>query len=131
MQNSAAKVFAELSFAVGQGLQDAVMADAAQRRLVLADGARDYWLTGHAKSVPKALAKKGRNWKKDRKGVLLMARVLGLTAGQLAFKAAAGAGKVVQVKLAHAKKATKTIRTDPRCVAFAKRRGGGGVYCEF
>ncbi len=131
MQNSAAKVFAELSFAVGQGLQDAVMADTAHRHLVLADGARDYWLAGHAKSVPRALARKGRNWKKDRRGVLLMARVLGLTAGRVAFKAAGRGGKVVRVTLAHAKKATTAVRKDPRCVAFARRLGGGGVYCEF
>lgn len=131
MNLAAAKVFAELSFAVGQGLQDAVMADATQRSLVLSDGARDYWLKGHSKSVPKALKKKGRNWKKDRRGVLLMARVLGATAGQLAYKAAGQKSGTVHVTAKQAERATKRVRKDPRCVAFAARRAGGGVYCEF
>ena len=134
MKTSAAKVLAELSFAVAQGMHDGLLADPQHRRYVLVSAARDYWLDGHAKSVPKALRLKGRLWSKDRRGVLMMATILGHTAVDLAYKKAGAAKGLVRVTKSMARAATKTVQKDPRCVAFARRvkkPHGGGVYCEF
>lgn len=130
MNASAAKVFAELSFAVAQGMHNGLLADPQHRPYKLNDAARDYWLNGHAKSVPKALSMKGRVWADDRPGVLLMARLLGRTAVDLAYEHAGAAPGLVRVTAAMARKATKKVQNDPRCVAVAKT-GGGGVYCAF
>ncbi len=129
VSTEAAKVLGELSFAVAQGMHDAMMADPLRRRYVLDPKARDYWLEGHAKSVPRTLKTRGRVWENDRTGVLLMATLLGFTAASLAYAAAGNTPGLVRVKLANAKKATKIVRGDKRCVAFS--RLGGGRYCEF
>lgn len=127
---AAAKVLGEMAFAVAQGMNDVRMADSKRRKFVLDAAARDFWLAGHTKSVPKTLRAKGRDWAIDRAGVLPMATLLGRRAATLAY-AAAGTSTLVHVKLEHVEKASKTVRENRRCAAFAAPGLGGGRYCEF
>src|SRR5689334_6533386 len=134
MSVAAAKVFAELAFATARGMDKGITADPASRPFALAPDARDFWLDGHSKSIPKALAA-GISWPVVRETVTLLAQVLGEKAVQHALADAAASDPVVIVKKPHVKKASDEIQKDPRCTAGKRvtaRRGSGGsgLFCE-
>ncbi|MGH9409318.1 MAG: hypothetical protein ACRD1V_07670 [Vicinamibacterales bacterium] len=132
MSKKAAQVFAECAFATAQGMDDVQRQDQGGRPYMLDPDARDFWLAGHSKSIPKAMAKPGRKWDVDRPVVLGMAILLGTKAAQYAYAGAGSSAPApVHVRLVDVKRASDYVRKDPRCVAAAGRERGGGDYGTF
>ena len=138
MPVAAAKVFAELAFATGRGMDRGITADPAGRAYALAPDARDFWLNGHAKSIPKALQAPGVKWPLVRDIVSLLAQEMGEKAVGFALADATPSDPVVIVKKPHVKKASDEIQQDKRCQAgrrLAARaarkgsKGGSGLFC--
>jgi hypothetical protein len=123
----AAKVFAELAFAVAQGAGEAMATNGDRRSYEFAPDARDLWLAGHAKSIPKAL--KNKDWPSERQRVIEVARTLGAFAIEFAIPDSKEEGKVV-IELVHAEKAREKVQAVvPQC--RAARRLLLGMFCAF
>ena len=139
MPVAAAKVFAELAFATARGMDRGIAADPGGRPYTLAPDARAFWLNGHAKSIPKALAAPGVKWPLVRDIVSLLATEMGDKAVSFALADAAASDPAVIVKKPHVKRASDEIQKDKRCqvgrklAARAARRTGGragsGLFC--
>jgi hypothetical protein len=123
MNTLAAKVFAETAFETGAGMQEAM----GGKLYFLDPDARDYWLTKHAVSIPKALKISNGDWEHDRTVVLPRAHDLGQFAAEFAL-ADAGSTVPVQVTKKHVKAASIKVNKDKRC--RAGRIVGGGGYCS-
>ena len=123
----AASVFAECAFATAQGMDRGMAAAAETRLYVLEPAARDFWLAGHARAIPKAL--KTIRWKPFRETILGIAQNLGQFAIEFALADAAATDPAIIVKRTHVKGATKKVQdTETRC---AKGKGGEGIFCDF
>jgi hypothetical protein len=120
-----AKVFAELAFAVAQGADEGIKADG--RPYVFSPAAREFWLNGHAKSIPTALL--SNDWLLVREVVTKIASNMGRFAIEFALPDNVGRAVVV-IKLDHARRAKdKVQKTEARCRAALG--AGEGMFCAF
>jgi hypothetical protein len=106
MSNEAARVFAETAFYTGIGIQR----EMDQRKFVLTDEARDYWLDRHEETIPRALKSPATNWERDRAPVIEQAINLGIYAAQFAIADHHGAGPV-EITREHVERASQKVNS--------------------